>query len=374
MIAPCLCAGSVKWVHRHCLDRWRSTGMGPRRFTNCPNCAFAYLMVLQRAPTETEQDLRQRRRRLLGTAVSHFVLSSIGVQFIIAVVALLLRAFDTNEELVKLLPCRHEHRHSQDDDGSFMSALKYHKSTYYIFSVLLLLGVFGFCVSCVAVSRACTVVSRACTSQPAPSARTTAAAGVATAGVASAAPGGVEDIEQPEIYYGYSTSPVDQYLHWRACEDCCLVCSDCANTCVRCNDLSSDSLPCGDACCGDDDSCGACVLAAAFILVIAFVCIGIFFALGAFITWLHRVCQRYFQLRELRELAGEYVVQDLSQMKIPAAQSSEATSSDQTLSPPMQHELSPSPSAPPALWLPSSEPVVQQSLTRDMQAIYGISV
>jgi len=34
-IAPCLCAGSIRWVHRHCLDEWRSVSKNPDSFTKC---------------------------------------------------------------------------------------------------------------------------------------------------------------------------------------------------------------------------------------------------------------------------------------------------------------------------------------------------
>jgi len=72
LIAPCQCAGSSKWVHRHCLDRWRANG-GPHSFTHCPTCQFAYILELKRAPTEFEQLLRQHCHRLVGRAVNDFV-------------------------------------------------------------------------------------------------------------------------------------------------------------------------------------------------------------------------------------------------------------------------------------------------------------
>jgi len=34
-IAPCQCSGSIRWVHRHCLDEWRSVSRNPSSFTQC---------------------------------------------------------------------------------------------------------------------------------------------------------------------------------------------------------------------------------------------------------------------------------------------------------------------------------------------------
>lgn len=42
MIAPCLCAGTCKWVHRDCLDKWRVSDSGTNSFNECPQCKFHY--------------------------------------------------------------------------------------------------------------------------------------------------------------------------------------------------------------------------------------------------------------------------------------------------------------------------------------------
>ena len=43
MIAPCLCKGSQKWVHRECLDLWR-TNESDRAFSRCTECLYEYRM------------------------------------------------------------------------------------------------------------------------------------------------------------------------------------------------------------------------------------------------------------------------------------------------------------------------------------------
>jgi len=42
LIAPCDCSGSVKWVHRSCLDDWRAYSTNPRSFTHCDVCQYEY--------------------------------------------------------------------------------------------------------------------------------------------------------------------------------------------------------------------------------------------------------------------------------------------------------------------------------------------
>lgn len=43
MITPCLCAGTCKWVHRYCLDKWRVSEYGTNVFNQCPQCKFYYV-------------------------------------------------------------------------------------------------------------------------------------------------------------------------------------------------------------------------------------------------------------------------------------------------------------------------------------------
>jgi len=43
LIAPCKCNGSVKWVHRNCLDTWRSVSPNAESFSRCDVCLQKYL-------------------------------------------------------------------------------------------------------------------------------------------------------------------------------------------------------------------------------------------------------------------------------------------------------------------------------------------
>lgn len=45
LISPCLCAGTSKYVHRHCLERWRTSS--PRAFSQCYECNYSYIIKFQ---------------------------------------------------------------------------------------------------------------------------------------------------------------------------------------------------------------------------------------------------------------------------------------------------------------------------------------
>mmetsp|Transcript_46792 Transcript_46792/g.73246 ORF Transcript_46792/g.73246 Transcript_46792/m.73246 type:complete len:419 (+) Transcript_46792:343-1599(+) len=42
LFAPCYCSGSMGYVHRECLRKWRSVKIGERGFTHCTMCEFEY--------------------------------------------------------------------------------------------------------------------------------------------------------------------------------------------------------------------------------------------------------------------------------------------------------------------------------------------
>ena len=44
LIQPCLCSGSVRFVHRACLDTWRATKQAGA-FSSCGTCKFKYKIV-----------------------------------------------------------------------------------------------------------------------------------------------------------------------------------------------------------------------------------------------------------------------------------------------------------------------------------------
>jgi len=44
LIAPCSCDGSIKYVHRSCLNTWRAVSPNPKSFTTCDVCNTQYVL------------------------------------------------------------------------------------------------------------------------------------------------------------------------------------------------------------------------------------------------------------------------------------------------------------------------------------------
>ena len=44
LIVPCNCRGSMKYVHRSCLNRWRLLSKRDSSYTHCEQCGFQYII------------------------------------------------------------------------------------------------------------------------------------------------------------------------------------------------------------------------------------------------------------------------------------------------------------------------------------------
>eukprot|EP00967_Tisochrysis_lutea_P097161 scaffold142637_cov37-Tisochrysis_lutea.AAC.3 len=77
LFRPCLCRGTMAWVHMECLDRWRHTSVNPRSFYRCDQCHFEYRLgrVFEAFPSPD----RFLVARLLGMRFAVHVLSLIGL-------------------------------------------------------------------------------------------------------------------------------------------------------------------------------------------------------------------------------------------------------------------------------------------------------
>jgi len=282
LIAPCCCSGSSKWIHRKCLNQWRASRQNPRSLTNCCECGFAYVLDLHRIIND-EGAARQRRfvRQIAAQGVASFA----GLQILIGLVALLIRACDPQEELVDIFDF-HQDANSQGKD--FYNALLYHKTTYYVAAVLALLAGLGLFGVIAGLAYLCCGRSSG-----------------ASRGLGGGGP-------------VYHCDAWDMYI----CSDCT---HSCSYSCARCMTPPRGDTECCGNCChgcdcsqcnlsapsGDGDSakvCGVIMVAA----LIALVIIGVFIALVMFILALQRAAQQYAKLQQVRVLAEEYVVRDLA--------------------------------------------------------------
>jgi len=345
LIAPCQCDGSMKWVHRHCLDRWRVDTSNPRNFTHCRHCGVAFQMVLQRPPTWDEEELRERRRRFVRRTISNFLITATALQLALCLLAMAIRAVDQREWLVTFFGLPQIEGTPPAVMGGLWNAVLHHKSTYYLAAVILVLfcvGVTGVAVMC---RRCCSSRSRNCS--------------------------GVD----------CGSDPCQSYCFFESCgqcsSDCCYFCGRCCEgtECPECECQPSfcSEFGCTGCECGEElGPCAAILLAAIVVVIVAFIIAGVLFALVAAVVWLQKVIVRYMQLTQLRTLTGEYVVRDLSD-------DSHGTNFDLE-QPPLQSDLSNfvdiAPRAQPPRHIFESSyredmSAVQQSLALDLQAVYG---
>lgn len=123
-IAPCECRGSSRWVHRECLDKWRSINED-RFFSSCQTCLGKYKLV-----SLVDDSNWQRTIRKLN--FTYFVVRDIGsvillTQVIIGLIALFTFSLDTKDHALA-------ETFNMDD---------HIKSFYYLFGLSVCLAVVG---------------------------------------------------------------------------------------------------------------------------------------------------------------------------------------------------------------------------------------
>lgn len=353
LIRPCRCEGSMKWVHRHCLDRWRVDASNPRNFTHCRHCSFKFEMELKSAPTPDEENLRRRRRRFMRRAIAGCCKTAIALQAGLILLALLLRAIDQHEVLVAFFNLKQIEGTPPAGKGTYWDAVLYHKSTYYLVAVLLAFFFAGLS-ACVGMCR------RHCAS------------------------------DRRHASHGTSAPCPDCFgcniLAMQCCDDCCSVgCADCpaceCNPSLFCPECEGSFCVCDDA--GACAACAAVLLAVLAIAVVLVILAGLFAALVASVIWLQKVATRYMQLSQLREMTREYIVKDLVQtggsqeaLEMQAAPSQQHFEEGERVAAAQSFFVDPDGAAAAggAADLASLERsrALRQSLLMDMRAVYGV--
>lgn len=272
LIAPCHCSGTSKWVHRSCVDRWRTSRVNPRSFTHCSECGFAYKLVLQR-PEGADGDMRLRRRQILGKLFGNALLSFMLLQIWLISLALVIRFCDPSQKLAQQFVV-------WDKSVTPFDPSYHYKAVYYIAAILISLFLLGVVASVMAI---CWPFHR-----------------------------------QSEV--GECCRPSANCCLFGDCgEDCCnACCTGCCRGCSRASCLSE---------CPQAAFCGEEIGGAALFIIVVFIFAGLLFALILIVTAVHRAVQSYIQVQQIRELTAEYVVQDLS-MESPSPMVMDAGFSD----------------------------------------------
>lgn len=106
-IAPCSCSGTSKWVHRHCLDRWRSI-REDIAFSECTECHTHYEIECITPPDELSNTWVRRLKFCCLVSRDFGLMLAVSTLFIMAV-AVLVMCFDLglHHYLLKILHMQH---------------------------------------------------------------------------------------------------------------------------------------------------------------------------------------------------------------------------------------------------------------------------
>lgn len=339
MIAPCKCKGGSKWVHRDCLDEWR-TNEKDRAFSKCTECLFEYYMQPVHDVTREDAEKERRRRRKIRFCLyvsRDIFFGTLLLQVVIATLGALIYAFDVNKSLPELLGF-------QDHPVSL----------YYLLGWLLLLvltGLFGSVALCV---NGCSISESLAQLGP-PVGSAAAAAGTSHSSnvdfvEADMARGSTEYYRrarrrrQGYNQWHYQSNQYGRYnnhccyygfydCHPICCADTCNACGNCCNCCCieeNRGQIHPNHDGCGDCCrgCtvgtgggdgggnggGGSSDCGDGAHILLIILLIAAIVLALIgFLVGVVITVIafQRVVQRHIHLVQKRQLVQEFQVMDL---------------------------------------------------------------
>jgi len=270
LIAPCLCSGTIKWVHSKCLDEWRAQEQVALAFSHCPQCRFQY---------RTEIDDSAERTKAIKLTLflaRDSILLFVAVQTAAVLLAMLLKACDPGGFVPSLYP---------QGWADSTAGVKLSIGPYYVSSCVLLLALLG------------------------------------VLGVGLYLTGNLS----PDAW----RSEARHVPRWRQPRgDSCCRCSDCPGDCgdtcfywYICNDggrgchcpncnCNCDAVNCDGCKC--DGEAGAILLVVGLALIVVFAFIGIF--VGIFLTSIlfQRLVQRHVNLLRMREETRVHRVLDLS--------------------------------------------------------------
>jgi len=137
-IVPCLCAGKNKFVHKHCLDRWRAT-LNSHAFTTCPTCKFDYHLeeIVQEVPAEIDDGCLEkccsRENRFFMLVTRDFFVGFFVTQVWLLGLAVVIRLIDDDEHIAEYWPW------DNDPHKDVWYAINHHKAPYYACSVFITL-------------------------------------------------------------------------------------------------------------------------------------------------------------------------------------------------------------------------------------------
>lgn len=280
LIKPCRCDGSVKWVHRDCLNRWRASRTNPRSLTNCCECGSQYLLDLKRIISHEGE---ARRRRFVRWIAAQGVMSFGLVQVAIIALGAIIRLIDQKEQLVFFFNFPQNRGGLARND--FHNALLNHKTTYYVAGTITFLALLGL--------------------------------GGIVSGIVYLCTAGRGPVD-----HSVGTCNCDAWDMY-FCADCCHSCSYSCSRCLTaptsldgecCCDCSRDCdcSQCNPGSANRDRDCWGLLVSVAVVILVILVLVGVFIAIAMVVVAVQRTLQQYAKLQQVRVLSEEYIVRDLA--------------------------------------------------------------
>lgn len=98
LIAPCSCSGSIKWVHRSCLNEWRAASRNPLSFTRCDVCHNDYII------TKKEEERTCTKSKIALLILRDVLIFLLFIQAFLWILTGVLYLFDYHHEILQLFP------------------------------------------------------------------------------------------------------------------------------------------------------------------------------------------------------------------------------------------------------------------------------
>lgn len=287
---------------------------------------------------EAQVERTKRRRRFVRQACGQCWGSAVLLQVYLFALAAFIRLCDPEEAMVILF------KFEANDDGrkhTFREAVDLYKATYYLAAVFLTF----FLVGLVAIVISCGVSCGRC-QQCRPI---------------------HPDVGTAACCNSCGRSCVYCPINGGDCACCNGFCVDATNACPA---LAGD-CPCCAGCSGIGGDCAPALLAFLVAVVVIFIIVGILIVFVGMVVWSQKMFERYLQMRELRELTGEYIVQDLSREPEFSHFVSGVAPAQTNMNPPdggaVQAAAAMHPNVP-----EHPEGDLHQRMMRDLQAVYGL--
>ena len=125
LISPCLCSGGSAFVHRQCLDRWRSENIRGIGFKSCDICHFEY--VIESIDSDEKAE-RTRRLKYYFYVTRDTTLLILFIQLIIIGLTLMIKRIDKNSGNIR------------DKFPEWMNGFV----IYYLTAIIIILALIGF--------------------------------------------------------------------------------------------------------------------------------------------------------------------------------------------------------------------------------------